>query len=141
MPKLSDLLRPNYGGGKHTVRLERVKREGSEPFVWAVPATATTAYSYIKVSNQFPLARKYEPLDFIEIVNNENSNGLLIYINGRMGEVFTMPAKTMRTAEGLHIWSVEVYNEGLTTTTLNAVRITLQKLPLTQPYQVSRGEM
>src|SRR4030042_5352716 len=110
MARFIDLLKPDDGGGKHTVRAERIKREGSEPFVWTVPATATTAYAYIKVSTQFPLARKYEPLNFIEIVNNENSNGLLVWINGRNGEAFILPVTTMRTAEGLLGWGDQAFN-------------------------------
>lgn len=126
--------------GKHSVRVARIKKEGSEPFVWNVPATAAGAYSYIKISDQFPRARKYEPLDFIEIINNENTNGIIVYINGRQ-EQYVMPAKTMRAVDGLHVYSVEVYNEGAAITTLNNIRITVQKLPQAQPIQGSRTEI
>jgi len=112
-------------------RLERIKREGSPPYVWQVPATAAGATSVIYVPTQFPASRKYEPLDSIEIVNNEATNDLTIAINGK--DRRPIPAGTIRTihGSGIALWHIAITNDGAAVTTLNKITLTLQKEPMT----------
>ncbi len=112
-------------------RLERIKREGSPTYTWAVPVTATTATAVIYVPTQFPGSRKYEPLDYIEIVNNEPLNDLTLTINGK--ETRVVPAGTIRTIHGtgVALWHIAVTNDGGVNTTLGAIMVTLQKEPQT----------
>ena len=109
----------------YTVRQERIKREGSPYYPWNVPATAAGASSVINIQQQFPEARKYEPLDWLEIVNNEAANDLYLTINNSEG--FSVPAKTIRTIDNLALWYIAVRNDGGAITTLGNIRITLQK--------------
>ena len=112
-----------------TVRQERIKREGSPYYNWNVPATAAGAQSVIGVREEFPQARKYEPLDWIEVVNNEANNVLTLTINGT--ESFTVPAKSIRTIDNLALWHITITNNGGVITTLGNIRVTLQKQPMT----------
>lgn len=130
MPSLADLIaNMTRQKGIFTVREERIKREGSPYYPWNVPATAAAASSVINVGQQFPAARKYEPLDWLEIVNNEASNDLTLTINGNTS--FPIPAKTIRTIDNLAVWHIQVTNDGAAITTLGKVIVTLQKQALT----------
>lgn len=112
-------------------RLERIKREGSPPYVWQVPVTAAAGISVIYVPTQFPRSNKYAPLDSIEIVNNEATNDIRVTINNR--EVRSVPAGTIRHihGDGISLWHIAVTNDGGGNTTLNKITLTLQKEPLT----------
>lgn len=112
-------------------RLERIKREGSPTYTWPVPATAAGATAVIYVPDQFPASRKYQPLDSIEIVNNEVANDLTVTINGN--ETRPVPAGTIRTihGSGVALWHVAITNDGAGITTLNKIICTLQKEPMT----------
>lgn len=112
-------------------RIERIKREGSPAYVWTVPVTAPTATSVIHVPTQFPESRKYEPLDSLEIVNNEASNDITVVINGSDSRY--VPAGTIRTIHGtgVAVWHIAVTNNGAGNTTLGKVILTVQKEPMT----------
>ncbi len=122
-----------------TTRIERIKREGSPQYSWTVPATAAGAASVIEVRQQFPLARKYEPLDWLEIVNNEAVNNLTIAINGT-ALVQVVPARTIRTIEGQPLWHISIINEGAVITTLGSITVTIQRQPLTTD-RMMRGDI
>jgi hypothetical protein len=113
----------------YTVRQERIKREGSPYYTWIVPATAAADKSCIHVQTQFPTSRKYEPLDWLEIVNNEAVNGLTLTINS--ADTFPVPAGTIRTIEGKALWAINVTNNGAVITTLNNIILTLRRQPMT----------
>jgi hypothetical protein len=113
----------------YLVRQERIKREGSPYYTWTVPVTATTATSSIHMQTQFPQARKYEPLDWLEIVNNEAVNNLTLTIN--QGDTFPSPAGTIRTIEGKALWSLAVKNNGGVNTTLGNIIVTIRRQPMT----------
>lgn len=110
-------------------REERVKREGSPYYTWTPGAIATTASSEIYLPTQFPASRKYEPLDFIEVVNNEAANNLTLTINN--GDALPVPAGTIRTVSRQGLWTITITNNGALTTTAGLVIVTLRKEPLT----------
>jgi len=112
-------------------RLERIKRVGSPTYTWIMPVTATTATAVIYVPTQFPASRKYEPLDYLEIVNNSVANNLTLVING--SDTRSVPSGTIRTihGSGVALWHIAVTNNGAVNTTLGLIVLTLQKEPLT----------
>ncbi len=105
-------------------RLERIRREGSPPYVWIVPVTAATASSAISVEKQFPAAMSYKPIDWIECVNN-GLQDLTMTING--DEFYKVPAGTIRTVDIIGIWHVNITNNGGAVTVLGKVVVTVQK--------------
>jgi len=117
------------GMSKGTIisRLERIKREGSPPYSYNMPATAAGANQIIDPNVTFPESRKYSPLDYIEIVNNEAANNLQLIINGK--DTYYIPAGAVRTihGKGVALHHLKIVNEGAAATTLGLVRVTLQK--------------
>lgn len=129
MSNIFDIANISRIRNTYSVRQERIKREGSPYYTWTVPVTATTAFSAIHVPTQFPDSRKYEPLDWIELVNNEPANNLTLTIND--GDAFTVPAGTIRTVDGRALWSVRITNNGGVNTTLGLIIATLRRQPMT----------
>lgn len=130
MANLIDLLRVNRQRGITVSRLERIKREGSPPYVYEAGVIAATASESFNVGQQFLEARKYQPLDWIEIINNEAAIDVLITING--GDAYLVPAKTIRTIDNIALWHITITNQhAANATTAGKIRLTLQKEPLT----------
>lgn len=111
------------------VRQERIKREGSPYYTWTVPVTGAAAVSGIHVPTQFPASRKYEPLDWLEIVNNEAANNLTLTLNS--DTTFSVPAGTIRTISGKALWTIAVTNDGGADTTLGLIVVTIRREPMT----------
>ena len=120
-------------------RIERIKREGSPAYVWNVPATGAGLFSTIGIRETYPQSRKYEPLDSIEIVNNEATNNLQVNINGA-AVTFLIPARTIRTIERQPIWNITITNLGGIITTLGNIICTMQRAPLTTD-RLMRGDI
>jgi hypothetical protein len=134
---LSNLMRPR-AGITHD-RLTRIKREGSPAYVWNVPATAALASVSIYVPDQFLASRKYQPLDSMELVNNEASNDIQVTINGN--DVRQVPAGSIRHihGSGIALWHIQITNLGGAITTLGKIICTLQREPLTIDKWVQGG--
>ena len=112
-------------------RLERIKREGSPNYAYVLPATMAGVTVIINIPALFPASRKYEPLDSLEVVNNEAANDLLITLNGT--DAYYCPAGTIRTihGKGIALWQIAITNQGGLVTTLNLVRLTMKKEAMT----------
>ncbi len=115
--------------GTFISREEKIKREGSPYYTWEVPVTATMAQAVIDPSVTFPRSRKYAPLDWIEIANNDPACDLTVIING--GDSFPVPMGVIRTISGRAIWHLAITNNGGVNTTAAAIIVTLQKEPMT----------
>jgi len=112
-----------------TVRQERIKREGSPYYTWKVPVTAASATSVMNPESQFPEARKYFPLDWLEIANNDAVD-LTLVINS--AESIPVPAGTIRTIDNLAVRFMAVTNDDpAAPSTLGKIIVTLQRQPLT----------
>jgi hypothetical protein len=122
--------------GLTIIRSERVKKEGSPYYTYTMPALAAADSVAIALEQQFPEARKYFPLDWLQISNNEAANDLLLAVNGNM--TFPVPAGTIQTIKNQPFWHVRITNQGGLTTTLNKVVLTFQRQALTVD-DVARG--
>ena len=112
-------------------RLDRIKREGSPNYNYALPATAAAAVVTLHIPTQFPLSRKYEPLDYLEITNMEAANNILVTINN--GDAYICPAGTIRLihGKGIALWQVAFTNTGGLITTLGLVLAVFKKEAMT----------
>jgi len=128
--------RPNTLRNTMLTREERVKREGSPYYTWTPGAIAAAAQVSIFVPDQFPASRKYTPLDWCEVVNNEAANNLRIVINGN--ETLPVPAGTIRTIRAA-FRQVTIINDGGGITTAGLIYATFKKEALTID-RWSRGE-
>ncbi|OGO29979.1 MAG: hypothetical protein A2Z29_04745 [Chloroflexi bacterium RBG_16_56_11] len=110
-------------------RQDWIKKEGSEYFSWIVPVTIAGAQSSIEIGQQFPRARKYLPLDFIEVMNNDVVNLTLIINNN---EFLPVPAASIRPMAGNKLWQISVRNDDAAApSTLNSIIVTLRRQPQT----------
>lgn len=110
-------------------RQQKIKKDGSEYFPWVVPVTAAAAISTIEIGNQFPRARKYLPLDWVEIQNNDVVD-LTVIINGR--DTLPVPAGTIREIGSHQWWQIGIRNDDAAiASTLNMIIVSLRRRPLT----------
>lgn len=117
-----------YARTWHT-RQDRIKKEGSEYFTWNTPATAPAGISIIEISRQFPRSKKYEPLDWCEVMNNDVVD-LTLIING--SETLPVPAGVIRPVIKHHLWQIGIRNDdAAVTSTLNKIVVSLRRLPVT----------
>lgn len=113
--------------------------DGSPDYTWAVPVTAAggTNMSIIEVASEFPASRKYEPLDYVEISNDDTVNVTLI-LNGTSFNA--CPSGSMRIKPFKGIRQVAVRNDdALVDTTLNQIYVTLRRLPLSADEAARRN--
>ena len=103
MPNIFELANITRRKGVIVSRLERIKREGSPNYPYNLPVTAAAAIVHIYLPTLFPASRKYEPLDSMEIVNNEAANPINVVVNGH--DAYYCPAGTIRTVHGKGIAS------------------------------------
>ncbi|MBA7686088.1 hypothetical protein ES703_94527 [subsurface metagenome] len=110
-------------------RQDRVRKEGSEYFTWYTPVTIAGAIATIEVAHQFPRSKKYEPLDWIEVCNNDAVD-LTLIINA--DTFLPVPAGTIRTVDNHALWQVGIRNDdGAIDTSLNKIIVSLRRQPIT----------
>lgn len=123
-----DLAKMKYPSNITASRAERIKREGSPPYVWTPGAIAATASSAIHVPTQFPASRKYEPLDFLEVVNNDAVD-LTLTVNG--DDQFNIPAASIRKVRGA-MWHISLTNlDAAINSTAGKIILTFRREPMT----------
>jgi len=130
---LFDIANIQRRKGTFVSRLERIKREGSPWYPYQLPVTAPAAVVQINISQLFPDSRKYEPLDFVEIVNNGVATPITIILNGNAGDAFYIPAGTIRTisGQGIALWQLDITNNGVGATVLGLIRFNFKKEAMT----------
>lgn len=114
-------------------RSERIKREGSPWYPYQLPVTAPGAAVTLHIPDLFPDSRKYQPLDFVEIVNNGAATPITVVINGPAGDTHYIPAGVIRTIRGggVALWQVEITNNGVGATVLGLIRFNFKKEAMT----------
>ena len=110
------------------IKLNRIKRamaEGSPVYSYLPMAMAAGASINQSVELQFPKAKKYEPLNWIEVVNND-AQSINLVINGT--DTYYVPAGTTREVKR-PIWLYRLTNIGAAATVIGLIRVQLQRLP------------
>jgi len=102
-----------------------------------MPATAAAGIATIEIAHQFPMAKKYEPLDWLEVCNNDAVD-LTLIINGNT--MLPVPSGTIRTVDNYALWQIGIRNDdAAVATTLNAVIVSLRRQPMTIDEWARRG--
>jgi len=110
-------------------RAERIKREGSAYYTYQLQILAATASISIYPDTQFPLSRKYSPLDWLEITNNDAVD-VTIRVNNR--DSFVCPSKTIRKVVNTPLRHITITNNDAAVATIaNLVTLNLRKRPIT----------
>lgn len=107
-------------------RIKRAMREGSPTYPYAPPVMAAGASINQSIESQFPQAKKYEPLNWVEIVNTDTVD-INIVLNGT--ETYFVPAGTTREIKR-SIWLYRLTNlSAANPTTLGRIKLQFQRLP------------
>lgn len=111
------------------IRQERIKKEGSEFFTWRPGVTIAGARTSIEIKTQFPMARKYMPLDYVQVANNDAVD-LTLTINGQ--ETLPVPIGTIITVSDKWLYEIGITNDdAVAPTVVNRITVTLQRQPET----------
>jgi hypothetical protein len=126
---LFDIANFSRRPGQYRVRDERIKREGSEPFVHKIDTLTAGNSLMTAVENQFPKSRKYAPLDWLELTNNDAVD-LELLIN--QTDSWSVPAGIIKTIADRPIHTYKVTNlDAGTDVTASKVRVTLKRQAIT----------
>jgi len=121
---------------RYIIRQERIKREGSPYYSYTVGVVAAGDNVVLSPSQYFPESKKYAPLDWAEVVNNDVVD-ILVTVNG--GDTIIVLAGTIRYIEGKPLHELRIKNnDGSTSTTDKKIRLTLQRQPLTMDKWIRR---
>ena len=111
-------------------------RDGSPSFLHTFGVlAATTGREYIEVADTFPAARRYEPLDTVQITNRATES-LSLEINGTITTI--VPSSSVFTLGDQAIWSLALINNEGTATTDGEITARFFRAPLTVD-KIARG--
>jgi len=111
-------------------------RDGSPSFLHTFGViAATTGREYIEIAERFPAARRYEPLDTVQITNRATES-LSLEINGTV--ITIVPSSSVFTLADQAIWSLALLNTEATATTDAEITARFLRAPLTAD-KIARG--
>lgn len=119
------------------VRQQRVLQHGSEYFTIkpaAIDAGDFTIYD-IDTSTELEAARKYKPLDFVEITNNDTVD---IELTLNFQDTFLIPKGVIKTITERSFYSLKIKNIGSAATTADKIVLTLQRMPITTDQYIRK---
>jgi hypothetical protein len=106
-----------------------VLRDGSPNFFMNLGAIAAGAFQYVFVEDQFPKARKYQPMMNIVITNNSGEN-VDLQINGQ--DFAKLPAGVIWSDTESPVWSFKITNNDATNVAANEISVNLSSPPMSQ---------
>ena len=110
-------------------RAMTVLRDGSPNFFMNLGAIAAGAFQYVLVEDQFPKARKYQPMMNITITNN-SGEVVDLQINGQ--DYAKLPAGVIWSDTESPVWSFKITNNDATTVAANEISVNLSSPPMSQ---------
>jgi hypothetical protein len=106
-----------------------VLRDGSPNFFMNLGAIASGAFQYVLVDDQFPKARKYQPMMSIVITNN-SGEALDLQINGQ--DYAKLPAGVIWSDTDSPVWSFKITNNDAGAVQAGEVSVNLSSPPMSQ---------
>lgn len=119
------------------IRQQRILQHGSEYFTIkpaAITAGDFTIYDIDK-SSELEAARKYKPLDYVEITNNDDVD---IEVQLNFADKFLVPKGVIKAIEERPFYSLKVTNKGAVATTQDKIVLTLQRMPITTDQYIRK---
>ena len=110
-------------------RAMTVLRDGSPNFFMNLGAIAAGAFQYVLIEDQFPKARKYQPLMNIVITNN-SGEVVDLQINGQ--DYAKLPAGVIWADSDSPVWSFKITNNDATNVAANEISVNLSSPPMSQ---------
>lgn len=123
--------------GISLVRQQRVLQYGSEYFTIKPAAISAGDFTIYDIDNSLELekARKYKPLDFVEITNNDAVD---IQVQLNFADKFLVPKGVIKTISGRSFYSLKVKNIGSAASTEGKIVLTLQRMPITTDQYIRK---
>ena len=106
-----------------------VMRDGSPNFYMTLGAIVAGAFQYVLVEDQFPKARKYQPMMNITITNNSGEN-LDLQINAQ--PYASLPAGVIWADTESPVWSFKITNNDATNVASGEISVNLSSPPMSQ---------
>jgi hypothetical protein len=106
-----------------------VLRDGSPNFFMNLGAIVAGASQYVLVEDQFPKARKYQPMMSITITNNSGEN-VDLQINGQ--SYAALPAGVIWADTESPVWSFKITNNDSTNVASGEISVNLSSPPMSQ---------
>jgi hypothetical protein len=106
-----------------------VLRDGSPNFYMTLGAIAAGAFQYVLVEDQFPKARKYQPMMNITITNNSGEN-VDLQINAQ--NYASLPAGVIWSDTESPVWSFKITNNDATNVASGEISVNLSSPPMSQ---------
>ena len=106
-----------------------VLRDGSPNFYMTLGAINAGAFQYVLVEDQFPKARKYQPMMSIVITNNSGEN-VDLQINGQ--DYAKLPAGVIWSDTDSPVWSFKITNNDATNVGAGEISVNLSSPPMSQ---------
>jgi len=106
-----------------------VLRDGSPNFYMTLGAINAGAFQYVLVEDQFPKARKYQPMMSIVITNNSGEN-VDLQINGQ--DYAKLPAGVIWSDTDSPVWSFKITNNDATNVAAGEISVNLSSPPMSQ---------
>lgn len=122
------------------VRQQRILQHGSEYFTIkpaAISAGDFVIYD-IDTSSELEAARKYKPLDFVEVTNNDTVD---IEVQLSFQDTFLVPKGVIKKISERPFYSLKVKNVGSVATTQDKIRLTLQRMPITVDQYIRKVKL
>ena len=106
-----------------------VLRDGSPNFYMTLGAINAGAFQYVLVEDQFPKARKYQPMMSIVITNNSGEN-VDLQINGQ--DYAKLPAGDIWSDTDSPVWAFKITNNDATNVLAGEISVNLSSPPMSQ---------
>ena len=106
-----------------------VLRDGSPNFYMTLGAIVAGASQYVLVEDQFPKARKYQPMMNITITNNSGEN-VDLQVNGQ--DYASLPAGVIWADTESPVWSFKITNNDATNVASGEISVNLASPPMSQ---------
>ena len=106
-----------------------VLRDGSPNFYMTLGAIVAGASQYVLVEDQFPKARKYQPMMSITITNNSGEN-LDLFVNAQ--PYASLPAGVIWADSDSPVWSFKITNNDSTDVASGEISVNLSSPPMSQ---------
>jgi hypothetical protein len=106
-----------------------VLRDGSPNFYMTLGAIVAGASQYVLVEDQFPKARKYQPMMSMTITNNSGEN-VDLQVNGQ--PYASLPAGVIWADTESPVWSFRITNNDSTNVASGEIAVNLSSPPMSQ---------
>lgn len=109
-------------------RQASVIAEGSQTYQFKTAGIAASAKEVVRISEQFPRARLFEPLDSIEVINNSGCD-ITLSLNSP-SEVYTIPAYMSKPIARKSFFQFSLTNESaVTAVAAGEITVHVKRLP------------